>query len=199
MLVVTTGCQHAKRGSCGQDQYLDGYCELGPNASHLLWSHQVFDKWPLPASKPSSQDTRAYLLNLSARAHRAFKLFDVDVTPLIAPHGGLLATTFYDRNGLILRKFEVPVKNPPTSLRIFRDENGRLLIDDAQRLHPGKISFRFSNPVVAVNLDNQLSEWPMTVITMMSSRCLMTCLWGQMVPIAWSGHSYRQPRPATRV
>lgn len=29
------------------------------------------------------------------------------------------------------------------------------MIDDAQRLHPGKISFRFSNPVVAVNLDDQ--------------------------------------------
>ena len=25
--------------------------------------------------------------------------------------------------------------------------------DEAQRLHPGKISFRFSTPVVAVNLD----------------------------------------------
>ncbi|DBA80226.1 hypothetical protein WJX79_006530 [Trebouxia sp. C0005] len=117
------------------------------------WHVQVFDKWPLPASKPSSQDTRAYLLNLSARAQRAFKLFDVDVTPLIAPHGGLLATIFYDKNGAVLRKFEVPVKDPPTSLRIFRDEISRLLIDEAQRLHPGKISFRFSTPVVAVNLE----------------------------------------------
>lgn len=68
---------------------------------------------------------------------------------------GHAATTFYDKNGTVLRKFEVPVKHPPTSLRIFRDEIGRLLIDEAQRLHPGKISFRFSTPVVAVNLDLQ--------------------------------------------
>ena len=68
---------------------------------------------------------------------------------------GHAATTFYDKTGAALRKFEVPVKDPPTSLRIFRDEIGRLLINEAQRLHPGKISFRFSNPVVAVNLDDQ--------------------------------------------
>ncbi|KAL0022003.1 hypothetical protein WJX77_004805 [Trebouxia sp. C0004] len=35
------------------------------------------------------------------RAQRAFKLFDVDITPLIAPHGGLLATIFYDKNGAV--------------------------------------------------------------------------------------------------
>jgi len=66
---------------------------------------------------------------------------------------GHAATIFYDKNGAVLRKFELPVKDPPTSLRIFRDEIGRLLIDEAQRLHPGKTSFRFSTPVVAVNLD----------------------------------------------
>ncbi len=68
---------------------------------------------------------------------------------------GHAATIFYDENGAVLRKFEVPVKDPPTSLRIFRDEIGRLLVDEAQRLHPGKISFRVSSPVVAVNLDDQ--------------------------------------------
>ena len=45
------------------------------------------------------------------------------------------------------------MKDPPTSLRIFRDEIGWLLVDEAQRLHPRKISFRFSTPVVAVNLE----------------------------------------------
>ena len=86
-VLVSTGFQHAKSERCRQDQYLNGYCELRPNATHLLLCHQVLDKWPLPASKPSSQDTRAYLLNLSARAHWAFKMYVVDVTPLIAPHG----------------------------------------------------------------------------------------------------------------
>ena len=40
-------------------------------------------------------------------------------------------------------------------LRVFRDEIGRQLIDEAQRLYPNAIKFHFNCPVDAVDLDQQ--------------------------------------------
>jgi len=49
----------------------------------------------------------------------------------------------------------MPVKDSPTMLRVFRDEIGRLLIDEAHRLHPDKIKFHFGAPIDSVNLEKQ--------------------------------------------
>ena len=40
------------------------------------------------------------MLNLTSRALRAFKPFDVDVTPLVAPHGGLVGKSLTDGKSL---------------------------------------------------------------------------------------------------
>lgn len=119
------------------------------------WQVQVFDRWPLPSSRPSASDTRAYMLNLNSRALRAFKLFDVEVNPLIAPHGGSIRQAFYNEKGAVVRSFTEAVGYPATRLRIFRDEIARQLIDEAQRLHPDRITFNFGVPIANVDLDKQ--------------------------------------------
>ena len=57
--------------------------------------------------------------------------------------------------GQVLRSFSIPVTDPPTNLRVFRDEIARQLIDEAQRLFPDTIHFHFSCPVQAVDTDKQ--------------------------------------------
>ena len=47
------------------------------------------------------------------------------------------------------------MEDPPIVLRVFRDEIGRQLIDEAQRLYPDAIKFHFNCPVEAVDLDQQ--------------------------------------------
>lgn len=55
----------------------------------------------------------------------------------------------------MLRSFLIPVTDPPTNLRVFRDEIARQLIDEAQRLFPDTIEFHFNSPVQAVDIDKQ--------------------------------------------
>lgn len=64
-------------------------------------------------------------------------------------------TTFYGAKGQVLRTFTTSVEDPPTVLRVFRDEIGRQLIDEAQRLYPDAIKFHFNCPIEAVDLDQQ--------------------------------------------
>ena len=49
----------------------------------------------------------------------------------------------------------MPVTDPPTNLRVFRDEIGRQLIDEAKRLYPDAIKFHFSCSIKSIDLDNQ--------------------------------------------
>lgn len=55
----------------------------------------------------------------------------------------------------MLRSFSVPVTDPPTILKVFRDEIARQLISEAQRLFPNTIKFHFRSPVQAVDIDKQ--------------------------------------------
>ena len=63
--------------------------------------------------------------------------------------------TFYGIKGQVLQTFTRPVVDPPEVLRVFRDEIGRQLIDEAQRLYPDAIQFHFKCPIAAVDLDMQ--------------------------------------------
>ncbi len=49
---------------------------------------QVFDEAKFPAVRFSQQDRRAYMLTLTSRALRAFKLAGVNVDPITAAQGG---------------------------------------------------------------------------------------------------------------
>lgn len=55
----------------------------------------------------------------------------------------------------MLRSFTIPVTEPPTNLRVFRDEIARQLINEANRLFPDTIEFHFNSPVQAVDIDKQ--------------------------------------------
>lgn len=124
------------------------------------WDVQVYERWDMPSGEPKSTDTRAYLLNLTPRSLRAFKQFGVDVTPLVAPHNGKLEQTFFGIKGQVLRTMTIPVENPPQVLRVFRDEIGRQLIDEAKRLYPDTIHFHFNCPVESVDMAAQIVSVP---------------------------------------
>ena len=62
---------------------------------------------------------------------------------------------FYNEKEAVVRSFTEAVGHPATRLRIFRDEIARQLIDEAQRLHPDRITFNFGVPIANVDLDKQ--------------------------------------------
>ena len=63
--------------------------------------------------------------------------------------------TFYGFKGQVLHSLTRPVVDPPEVLRVFRDEIGRQLIDEAQRLYPDAIQFHFNCPIEVVDLAKQ--------------------------------------------
>lgn len=64
-------------------------------------------------------------------------------------------TTFYGSQGQALRSSSNPVTDPPTNLKVFRDEITRQLICEAQRLFPNTIQFHFNSSVQAVDTEKQ--------------------------------------------
>lgn len=67
----------------------------------------------------------------------------------------------------------LPVDNPPKVLRVFQDEIGRQLIDEAKRLYPDAIQFHFNCPVESVDTAKQTVSVPKGSPTQVPAR--LTC------------------------
>ena len=92
--------------------------------------------------------------------------------PVVEAYCGCSAgQAFYNEKGAVVRSFTQAVGHPATRLRIFRDEIARQLIDEAQRLHPDKISFHFGVAIANVDLDNQIVTTSENTDNLVSCAC----------------------------
>ncbi|KAA6416580.1 MAG: hypothetical protein FRX49_13453 [Trebouxia sp. A1-2] len=109
----------------------------------------------LPPSQPSPDDRRAYSLTLTARSIRTFRLAGVKLDPIIAAQGGRADFKLFKADGAIQRSVSLPVTDSPGLLMSSRDEITRHTIEEARRMFPNAISFRFNTTIQQVDLNRQ--------------------------------------------
>ncbi|KAL0027346.1 hypothetical protein WJX79_002794 [Trebouxia sp. C0005] len=116
---------------------------------------EVIEKGMLPPSQPSPDDRRAYSLTLTARSIRTFRLAGVKLDPIIAAQGGRADFKLFKADGAIQRSVSLPVTDSPGLLMSSRDEITRHTIEEARRMFPNAISFRFNTTIQQVDLNRQ--------------------------------------------